>query len=164
MRPPAVTTSTRTARFVLAMFCAFCAGSGCRGAEEQDVLEPSRTAGNATGGEGAAPAATTPCASEIEPNDERDDATVLAPSLCGAIEPSNESDFLTFELAPTSTSIGITFTGEVELEVRVDGKSVKLGAGAFPPVPFVKGERYYIEIKALERGPRVPWRVDLVEK
>jgi hypothetical protein len=104
------------------------------------------------------------CASEIEPNDSRDTANVLATSLCGAIQPDSESDFLTFLLAQTTTSMQITFTGQVTLRIDVNGQTVTLGNGLSPMVPFEQNRRYTIEIKATVKGASIPWRVNLIEK
>ena len=104
------------------------------------------------------------CTPEVEPNDGKDNANTLAPTRCGAIQPNSESDFLTFILAPTSTSMQLTFGGKVQLKVEVAGQTVLLGGGNSGKVPFVKGQRYYVEIKATERATSVPWRVDLIEK
>lgn len=158
--------------------------SACSGAAEQDVFQTPGAAGssgNTSGGNtsggttsggnssGGAVDASAPdtssagCTAEAEPNDARDEANTLAPSRCGVIQPNSESDFLTFQLAPKSTSMQIKFDGQVTLKVEVDGDAVTLGGGKFPSVPFVKGKRYFIEIKAAERATSVPWRVDLIE-
>jgi hypothetical protein len=83
--------------------------------------------------------------------------------MCGAIQPNSESDFLTFQLKPTSTSVNIKFTGSVTLRVDVGGNSVTLGNGNANKVPFVKNGRYVIEIKATQRATSIPWRVDVIE-
>jgi hypothetical protein len=104
------------------------------------------------------------CTPEVEPNDDRDTANTLAPSRCGAIQPNSESDFLTFQLGEKSSSMQIKFDGKVLLKVDIDGQTIVLGTGNAPKVPFVKGKRYSIEVKAIDRGNNVPWRVDLIEK
>lgn len=153
----------------------------CGGAEQQDVLDTRTSSGNASGGntsggntsggntsggvaDAAAPETSAECTQEVEPNDDEDSANVLAFSRCGAIQPNSESDFLTFQLSPKATSLQIKFDGKVTLRVNVDGDSVTLGEGEFPAVPFVKNERYFIEIKSTERAKSVPWRVDLIER
>ena len=161
----------------------------CGGAAPQEALEsqPSGTSGATSGGTSGATSGGTSgttsggtsgtsggvdagadgaatCPPEVEPNDSPDTANVLAPTRCGAIQPNSESDFLTFELQPKTTSMQITFEGKVELKVQVAGQSVTLVNGSAPKVPFVKGQRYTIEIKATERATSVPWRVDLIEK
>ena len=153
--------------------------SACSGAAEQDVFQApsaggaSNTSGGTTSGgttsggavdASATDAAAADCTAEAEPNDARDEANTLAPSRCGVIQPNSESDFLTFQLAPKSTSMQIKFDGQVTLKVEVDGDAVTLGGGKFPSVPFVRGKRYFIEIKATDRATSVPWRVDLIEK
>jgi hypothetical protein len=104
------------------------------------------------------------CPPEVEPNDAKDTANTLAPTRCGAIQPNSESDFLTFTLSPTSTSMQLKFDGKVQLKVDVGGQTVLLGGGNAGKVPFMKGQRYYVEIKAIERATSVPWRVDLIEQ
>ena len=163
----------------------------CSGATEQDVFQAPSSAGsggntsggntsggNTSGGttttsggttsgggvDASAPeTSTAACTAEAEPNDARDEANALAPSRCGVIQPNSESDFLTFQLSPKSTSMQLKFEGQVTLRVEVDGGSVTLGAGKFPPVPFVKGKRYFVEVKSAARATSVPWRVNLIE-
>jgi hypothetical protein len=175
---------------VLVAGLALSAGSlplgGCGGASTQDVFESNPTASSSgtsgtsggtsgtsggtsgTSGTSGVPDASVDsgpqCPQETEPNDTRLSANTLAPTLCGAISPNSESDFLTFMLKPTSTTMQITFTGQVELKVDVAGTSVTLGGTGNNKVPFVKGQRYTIEVKATSRANTVPWRVDLIEK
>lgn len=163
----------------------------CGGSEAQDVLAtrsaPASTVPTSSGASGASGAsgssggtsgssgssgstgssgadASVDCPQEVEPNDNEERANQLAPSRCGAITPNSESDFLTFVLSPTSTSMQIKFDGKVTLRVRVANESITLGGSTTPKVPFLKGETYVIEIKATVRDNRVPWRVDLIEK
>lgn len=155
--------------------------AGCSGATEQDVLWTNSAASSggapadaSTGADGpasssggadaAADSASTACPPEVEPNDDADDANELAPSRCGAIQPNSEVDYLRFELSDKATSMQLRFDGKVTLEVEVDGDTVVLGGPLSPKVPFVKGKRYTVRIKATERAPSVPWRVDLIEK
>jgi hypothetical protein len=168
---------------------AFVTGLGCTGAEPQDVLDPSPSSatasasggtsgssglpsnngssGNTTTSGGATDAsvdASGPCPDEDEPNDDRETANVLAPVRCGVLQPNSDSDFLTFVLQPTSTSLQFKFSGQVTLKIEVDGSSVTLGGGDKPKVPFVKGSRYTVEIKATACDNKVPWRVELIEQ
>jgi len=122
------------------------------------------TSGTTSGGVDASVDGAMACPQEVEPNDSPETANVLAPTRCGAIHPNGESDFLTFELQAKTTSMQIKFDGKVELKVQVAGQSVTLGNGNAPKVPFVKGQRYTIEIKATADGPSIPWRVDLIEQ
>jgi hypothetical protein len=151
-------------------------GAACSGAAPQEALDSQPVAGSTSGGtSGATSGGTTSggldasidvaasCPPEVEPNDSRDMANVLAPTRCGAIQPNSESDFLTFQLGAKTTSMQIKFDGKVQLKVDVGNQSVTLGSGNAPKVPFVKGQRYVIEIKATERATSVPWRVDLIE-
>ena len=121
------------------------------------------TSGTTSGGFDASVDAAAACPPEVEPNDSPDRANVLAPTRCGAIQPNSESDFLTFQLGAKTTSMQIKFDGKVQLKVDVGNQSVTLGNGNAPKVPFQKGQRYVIEIKATERATSVPWRVDLIE-
>jgi hypothetical protein len=121
------------------------------------------TSGTTSGGLDASIDGAASCPPEVEPNDSRDMANVLAPTRCGAIQPNSESDFLTFELGAKTTSMQIKFDGKVQLKVEVGGQTVTLGNGNAPKVPFQKGQRYIIEIKATDRATSVPWRVDLIE-
>lgn len=121
------------------------------------------TSGTTSGGVDASVDGAATCPPEVEPNDSPETANVLAPTRCGAIQPNSESDFLTFELQTKTTSMQIKFDGKVQLKVQVAGQSVTLGNGNAPKVPFVKGQRYTIEIKATDRATSVPWRVDLIE-
>ena len=164
---------------------------GCGGAAGQDVLDSkestsssgssgasgstsggtSGSSGSTSGSSGSTSGApdgsidsSTACPPETEPNNNRDTANTLAPTRCGAITPNSESDFLAFTLKPSSTSMQITFTGQVVLKVDVNGNTITLGSGGGGIVPFVKGQRYVIEVKATDRANSVPWRVDLIEK
>jgi hypothetical protein len=151
---------------------------GCGGAATQDALGSTGSSGSAAqpgtsssdGGKSdassadAATDAAAPCTNEVEPNDDPRQANTLAPSRCGDINPAGESDFLTFQLAPTSSSLQIKFDGKVTLKVEVGGNAVTLGNGKFPAVPFVKGEVYLIEVKATQKAASTPWRVDLLEQ
>ena len=122
------------------------------------------TSGNTSGGtSGTVGDASTGCPQEMEPNNNRGTANLLAPTLCGAISPKGESDFLTFVLADKTTSMQLTFTGQVTLKVDVNGQSVTLGDGQSPKVPFVKGKAYFVEVQAIQDAPSTPWRVDLIE-
>ncbi|CAN5764459.1 hypothetical protein BH11MYX4_BH11MYX4_51780 [soil metagenome] len=160
----------------------------CGGASSQDVFDPNATAsssgtsgtsGASSGTSGGASSGTSgtsgtpdgsvvdaadPCPPETEPNNSKETANTLSPTLCGVISPDGESDFLTFQLKPASTSLAITFTGQVTLKVTVAGNSVTLSGTSNVKVPFVKGQRYIIEVKAAGGAPNIPWRVDLIEK
>ena len=122
------------------------------------------TSGTSGGVADASVDAPGPCPSETEPNDTRESANTIAPTLCGTISPDSESDFLTFQLKPASTSLSITFTGEVTLKVTVAGTSVTLTSTSNVKVPFMKNQRYSIEVKAAQKLPNIAWRVDVVEK
>jgi hypothetical protein len=163
-----------------------CLASACGGANGQDVSEPSATGSSGgtsgtsggtsgtsggsgtsgTSGAGGTPDAAVDagsCPPETEPNDSKETANTLSPTLCGVISPDSESDFLTFQLKPASTSLQITFTGQVTLKVTVAGNSVTLSGTNSVKVPLVKGQRYSVEVKAAAQLPNVAWRVNLIE-
>jgi hypothetical protein len=174
-----------------ALLAASVSTSGCSGSSAQDVLASEQaasssgtsgtsgagtsgtsgagTSGTGTSGSSGAPAdasvdSSTGCPPETEPNNGKDTANALAPTLCGVISPAGESDFLTFQLKASSTSMSLNFTGQVLLQVDVGNQSVTLGGGGNGKVPFVKGQRYVVEVKASRDDSKsVPWRVDLVE-
>jgi hypothetical protein len=167
---------------LLALALATTTAAACGGAAPQEALDSQPVAGSTSGGASGATSGGTSgtsgttsggldgsvdgaasCPLEVEPNDNRDMANVLAPTRCGAIQPNSESDFLTFELGAKTTSMQIKFDGKVQLKIDVGSQSVTLGAGNAPKVPFQKGQRYIIEIKATDRATSVPWRVDLIE-
>jgi hypothetical protein len=174
----------------LGLLVASLATGGCGGAATQDVLESeqaasssgtSGTSGSGTSGasgsggtsgtsgtSGAADASvdsSAECPKETEPNNSKETANLLAPTLCGIITPNSESDFLTFQLKASTASMALNFTGQVLLKIDVGGQTVTLGgSGGNGKVPFMKGQRYVIEVKATSRDNSVPWRVDLVEK
>jgi hypothetical protein len=163
------------------------AAGACSGATSQEALESQPTSGTSGGTSGATSGGTSgatsggtsgttsggpdgsadgtaTCPLEVEPNDSKDTANVLGSTRCGAIQPNSESDFLTFELGAKTQSMQIKFDGKVQLKIDVGNQSVTLGNGNSPKVPFQKGQRYTIEIKATERATSVPWRVDLIEQ
>ena len=180
MRPPLRTFALG----LLAVLALPALGAACGGASGQDVLDPAGTSSSSgsagTGASGGTSGGGTsgtsggiadasvdapgPCPSETEPNDTRESANTIAPTLCGTISPDSESDFLTFQLKPASTSLSITFTGEVTLKVTVAGASVTLTSTSNVKVPFVKNQRYGIEVRAAQRLPNIAWRVDVIEK
>lgn len=126
------------------------------------------TSGNTTSGGVKDASADSPIgncpAMEKEPNDDPDTANTLAPILCGNIQPNSESDFLTFHLQDKSTTMQLKFDGQVTLRVQVNGQTVTLGNGASPTVPFFRNKQYIIDVKAIDRGTSIPWRVELIEK
>ena len=84
--------------------------------------------------------------------------------MCGIISPESESDFLTFQLKPSSTTLAINFTGEVTLRVLVAGNRVTRTGLNSVKVPFVKNQRYSIEVRGTQKLPNTAWRVDVIEK
>lgn len=143
----------------------------CAGSTPQDVFESASDSGTTTGNDGGTTidSGTTdtgaPCPQETEPNDGKDTATALNPLRCGALTPSSDQDFLTFTLKPATKTLRIDFDGKVTLKVDVEGaQSVVLGSGNNPPVPFVQGKPYFVQVLAADKTNRVPWRVSLVEQ
>lgn len=107
------------------------------------------------------------CAPEVEPNDERGAANVLAGSVCGSVDASSDADvdYFTFVLAPATKSVRVNFDGKVAVRVEVQGYSILLGSGA--DVPFVKEGRYFVQVKRTSSGSSsktVPYRIDVIEK
>ncbi|MCA9584867.1 MAG: hypothetical protein KC657_05885 [Myxococcales bacterium] len=106
------------------------------------------------------------CTPEEERNDNKGSANELVTSRCGTVRETDgdDSDFLTFTLKPTTTSMFITFDGNVTLKVDVDGRqSVTMTPTSKPPLPFVKGRPYVIQIQSAN-GAKQIWRVNLNEK
>ncbi len=100
---------------------------------------------------------------EAEPNDDAILANDLAPTICGAVLPGSESDFLKFTLKPTTQSMYLDYAGSVTLTVTVDGKTVTLAPGSAPKLPFVKGHEYSVEVRAADQN-RQNYRVTLFER
>lgn len=142
--------------------------SGTSGATSGTSGGTSGTSGGTSGTSGGVTDASVdapgPCPAEKEPNDSKDSANTIASALCGIISPESESDFLAFQLQPASTSLSITFTGLVTLKVSVGGQSVTLTGTNSPKIPFVKNQRYSIEVKGAQKLPNTAWRVDVIEK
>jgi hypothetical protein len=104
---------------------------------------------------------------EEESNDTPDTANTMAPTVCGATLPGTESDFVTFQLKPTTTSFLLYFDGNVSLTVSVEGgdggvQTVTVTPTSFPPLPLLIGKKYSIEIRSLDKQ-RQNWRVSLFE-
>lgn len=112
---------------------------------------------------------------EVEPNNAAGTATPFTTSVCGFIEPNSapadaaadasvgaEVDFLTFTLQAATTSFFVQFSGDVTLNITVDGQTVVLTPTSFPPIPFVKNKPYVIEVKANQASTTV-YRVSLFE-
>lgn len=190
LRPLAVLSGT----LVLGALSTLIAIAGCSGAASQEVLDSkasgsgtsgasgrsgtsgSGTSGTASGGTSGASGTSGSmldassdgpienCPSEMEPNDSPGTANTLGATLCGFIKPNSESDFLTFRLADKTTSMQLTFTGQVTLKVYVAGQTVTLGNGGSPKVPFYSHQDYIVEIRAVVRGNMVPWQVNLIQQ
>ena len=99
---------------------------------------------------------------EIEPNDTAATATTLNGTVCGEISPGTASDFLKFTLKVATTSFKVTYKGNITITFRVDGQTVTWANGSFPPVPFVRGMEYSLELKAADSKYQ-PYRVTLTE-
>lgn len=138
--------------------------SGTNGSSGGTSGGTSGTSGSSGGVADASVDAPPPCPAEHEPNDGKESANTIAATLCGIISPESESDFLAFQLQPASTSLSITFTGQVTLKVSVGGQSVTLTGTNSPKIPFVKNQRYSIEVKGTQKLPNTAWRVDVIEK
>ena len=159
----------------------------CAGATKQDVFDkdgPSADPGTSSGTSGTSSGTSgtsgsvvdggttdsgAVCPPEVEPNDEKPTANLLAGSVCGAIDGSSDDavDYFTFFLKPATKSLRMTYSGKVSVRVDVQGYSIVLGSGS--EVPFVQGARYYVQVKADNSGSggsakTVPYRVDVIEK
>lgn len=167
-------------------------GSACGGASEQDVLSASSSGttsatsssggsstssgGSSTsssggttsssGGSSSGPGPKDPggtCVQETEPNDEPKNANELVTSLCGVLSPGSESEYLTFELPSGTKTMAITFDGDIEMRVLVEGHDpVVISPKQNPQIPFEIGKRYFIEVTAASSTTAsVKWRVNL---
>lgn len=110
---------------------------------------------------------------EEEPNDDKDAANTMAPTRCGVVLLTAdggalsdggvaESDFLTFQLKPATTSFYIQFTGNVMLKITVGAQTATFTPAMQEPVPFDKTKPYYIEVKSFDTK-RANWRVTVFE-
>jgi hypothetical protein len=170
--------------FPFLAFSLTCTGvlvAGCSGADTQDVLlQPASSSSNTntdqtpsgsndssgtdTGTTGDT-STTTDCTAEEEPNDDEQHANKLAPARCGTLSNTDQKDFLTFRLKPTTQKLSITLTGRVRLRVKVDGQpTAELTPDSKTQIPFALNEDYMIEVTALTSGTgNVPWRVAVIE-
>lgn len=102
------------------------------------------------------------CPQEDEPNNEPKLANKLNTSLCGVLSPGTENEYLTFELPQGTKTMNLTFEGDIEMRVIVEGHyPVMISPASNPPIPFVVGKPYYIEVTAFKGGDKIPWRVNL---
>lgn len=97
-------------------------------------------------------------------NNEPGDANDLEGSVCGALLPSAELDFLTFTLKQGTKTLDFTFSGNVKITIFVEGHDkVELTPQSNPPIPFVVGKPYLVRISANGgTAAKVDWRVNLV--
>jgi hypothetical protein len=165
---------------LVALACSPALVVACAGAENQDVLvkgaassSGNTTPGTSSGSSGKTSSGGTSssgssgdCPGEEEPNDHREEATKLAPLLCGTVSGQDKRDFVTFSLKESTQSMSIRFDGSVRLKVEIDGYSVATltpqNAGA---VPFVMGAIYMIEIESLTGSDNpVDWRIEVIEE
>jgi hypothetical protein len=62
--------------------------------------------------------------------------------------------------------MNLTYEGDVVLDIAVGSQLVELSPSSNPPVPFVVGRRYLIQITAASSNTtpntKVAWRVTLV--
>lgn len=170
-------------------FLAFALMAGaiaCGGATEQDVLSASSSGsassssssssssassssggsspgGSSSGDTGGPKDPPSPsCTQESEPNDAPRSANELVTSVCGVLDPASEVDFLTFELPEGTKTMGLGFEGDIKMRVFVEGHdTVEISPKENPPVPFVIGTPYYIQIRAFSGGDTTTWRVTL---
>ena len=164
--------------------CTGVLATACSGAETQDVLvgssasstssssssgssgTSSSSSGTTSSGTSGTSGSTDTCPEEEEPNDDKDEANVLAPVRCGTLSDRRDREFLTFQLEPDTESMSINFTGRVRLRVDVPGHdTTELTPDNSEKVPFVIGADYLVEVRSLtDSNAPVKWRVELVEK
>lgn len=118
--------------------------------------------GGSPGGPGPNPG-FGPCTQETEPNNEPKQANELVTSVCGVLSPGSEYEWLTFELPEGTKTMGITFDGDIEMRVIVEGRyPIVLNPKSSPPLPLLIGQRYFVEVTALYSTLNdVSWRVTL---
>ncbi len=141
--------------------------ASCSGSDAQDVLGQGTATGTSDAGSsgGVDSGGSGRCASESEPNEDRDHADALSGTFCGSIESRSDVDVLTFEIKATTKTMTIRFDGRVALSIDVEGQpTVTLGGGGTQAVPFVRGKPYFVTIKAAESAPPQAWRVELIEE
>ena len=140
----------------------------CSGAEKQDVLQGTSSSTTTSGGQSSGgqtdPISTADCTPEAEKNDGREAANVIAGSRCGELTLSDQVDFLTFKLKASTKEMKLNFKGAVKLKIEIEGRdAIELTPTSNIAVPFVMGKAYFVEIRALERQEKTPWRVDVIE-
>lgn len=162
--------------------------AACGGAKDQDVLAESSSssgssgstskAGSSGGGGTSSSGASTSssggshvdpvadgggsCEQEREPNDLPKQANELTTSSCGVLSNGSDKEYLTFELPQGTKTMSLTFEGDIVMRVFVEGQDVvTISPKSNPPIPFVIGKPYYIEVTAFSGGKQPTWRVNL---
>lgn len=177
---------SRRPLFVLLISLVGLAPLGCSGSETQDVLQTkasssssasdsSNSATNGSSGHTSAPGPSgtsdagtaETCTPEKEPNDTPQSANRIATTSCGSLSSNDKVDYLWFELAATTKTMSLNFTGDVRLSVMVKGhQPVELDPKTKADLPFVIGERYTVAVTPFNSagGAGLSWTVTLVEK
>ena len=164
-------------RLALGLFTCLltCLLAACAGADSQDVLGDTPSGATTTTPTTTTPtgATTTPapapsvpfasCGPEKEPNDDTAHATQVNGAVCGTITSDTDVDFLTFKLKGGTKRMSLKFDGKVTLKLTVGSKSVTLGNGSNPEIPFSKTDDYVIEVRGIDKGAMPTWRVEVVE-
>lgn len=179
--PPRVSSSSRRRAAHAVLAASLLALAACSGASDQDVLGASgASAGRNDGGSSPTPTSTatsappiperdggvdasepSTCERETERNDGRDQANELRLAMCGELSVEDDRDYLTFRAPEDATSLRISYEGDVQIEVELQrGGKVDLTGGNVP-VPLVRGDQYWLEIRPAKKSGPIAWRVDL---
>ena len=135
--------------------------SGTSGSSSGTSGSSSGTSGSSGGGIDAAPDTGSDCPPETEGNNNKATANLIGKTLCGAISPQNDQDFMTFTLPATAQSLDITYSGDVIVEVTVLGSTVTLGNDA--KIPVIPSQKYYIEVRGNGKLASTSWQVNVRE-
>ncbi len=150
---------------------AFAMAAGCSGAKKTDLELPGPAPTGTSGVDGGI--GTTPvgdgatgllesglpqgpaCSQgtpEKEPNDTRAEANPIADTVCGAIQPGSDADVYAFTL--DQDSLSLSFTGNVIVQVEVNGVSVALTPTTHPPIAIKKHAAYALTVRSLDGSPQ----------
>ena len=106
---------------------------------------------------------------EEEPNDDPSMANPLTPTRCGAVLVEDggldggENDYLTFTLGDASTSFFLQYSGQVKVNVEVDGSAPVDITAPDASLKLVKDQPYFVQVRSAT-GKTEVWRVTLFTK